>query len=302
MRRAVVMGVCLAVGVLAVGPPVLPAEAVEPWAGLLDVSVDRPVVDASEPEAVLRVAPSVRVTSPFSMSVYTSAGRRVGYCAASNSACRDGWDLPVSVGNSTAEVFEVFVASEHPSGRFPTKDVSARGSVRVENVGWTGSLAVSADRELLDASTAATVVRVAPSIRVVAPYSMSLYDEAGKRVGYCQASNSSCRDGWSVTVNVANYTSKTYTAYVATSHPAAPPSDGVAASGSVVVANQGWVGSLAVEASRSVVDAWDPKSSIVVTPSIRVVAPYSMSLYDEAGKRVGYCQASNSSCRDGWSV
>jgi RHS repeat-associated protein len=285
---------------------VFPAQAAELWAGLLDVTVDRAVLDAADGKTTVRVRPSVKVPSPFVLSLYDeSTGKRVAYCSGSaNAACRSSWDVEVSVPNDSERAFAVFVATDDPSSGFPSKDVSARARVSVVNVGWTGSLSVSADRAVLDAADPGAVLSVVPSIRVVAPYSLSLYDEAGKRVGYCQASNSSCRDGWDVAVSVGNYQSKTYTAFVAAEYPTSgPPSKDVRASGSVQVSNRGWVGGLDVTVDRAVVDAFDQAATVTLAPSIPLAAPYSMSLYDDqTGKRVGYCAASSAACRDGWSV
>jgi RHS repeat-associated protein len=296
----------MALGVSVVGMEVFPARAAEPWAGLLDVTVDRPVVDAANGKAQVRVVPSVKVASPFSLSLYdTSTGTRVAYCAGSASAaCRSSWAVDVTVPLDSEKTFEVFVATEQPAASYPVKDLSAQAQVTVVNVGWTGALSVAVDRPVVDAFNGKATVSVTPSVRVVSPYSMSLYDGAGKRVGYCLYTDTKCRDGWDITVSVANGQSQTYTAYVAQDRPATePPVKDVKVSGQVQVTNRGWVGGLEIDVDRPVVDAFNGKANVTVKPSIPLVAPYSLSLYDDStGKRVAYCAASNKACADAWVV
>jgi RHS repeat-associated protein len=300
----------LVLGVSTVGLEVFPAQAVEPWQGLLDVTVDDPVLDAFKTSTTVRVVPSVKVDSPHVLSLYdTSTGKLVGSCSGSSSAaCRTAWNVSVTVPLDSQRVFRVFVATDSPSSQYPAQDVSAEAQVSVRNVGWTGSLEVSVDRPVVDAFDGSTVVTVTPSIKVVEPYVVSLYDDStGSLVSYCEPRYSHCpgTGDWRAWVSVPLDQSKTFTAYVAQDHPdAGPPISDVKASASVSVVNEGWLGSVSVSVDRPVVDALDRSARVTVSPSIRLVAPYVMALYDDStGRLVSYCEARYSGCVSGaWSV
>jgi hypothetical protein len=54
----------------------------------------------------------------------------------------------------------------------------------------------------------------------------------------------------------------------------------------VTVANARRRGTLQVTADPAAVDVTSPEATVTVVPSVRLVSPYSLSVYDDAGERL----------------
>jgi hypothetical protein len=206
------------------------------------------------------------------------------------------WRVTVTVPNDVVKTYTVFVAAEYPTAKLPVKDVRVAASVGVTNQGWRGELVVTADREVVDVVNPQATVTVKPSMKIVAPYGLSIYDDQGKRLAYC--SGAACKESLSVKVAPKDLTSRVYTAFVAQEWATSrTPVKDVRTTGSVSVADGGWVGHLFVESDQLSLGVYEESAQVRVTPTQPVLAPYVLSLYTQDGKRLWVC--GEAACRAG---
>ncbi|WP_197024713.1 RHS repeat-associated core domain-containing protein [Cellulomonas sp. KRMCY2] len=267
------------------------------WTGTLELSADRTDVDANNAATVFTVTPSMDVVSPYYLTVYDDTGRQVFDCAGS-STCKGGATFTAWTPNNATRTYTAYVALDRPMTGPPVNDVRSPVAVTVGNLGWTGSTTLTADSPYADANDASTTFTVAVSKDVVSPYYLTVYDDTGRQVFDC-AGSSTCKGGATFTAWTPNNATRTYTAYVALDRPmTGPPVNDVRGASSVSVANLGWTGTLELSADRTDVDANNAATVFTVTPSMDVVSPYYLTVYDDTGRQVFDC-AGSSTCKGG---
>lgn len=175
---------------------------------------------------------------------------------------------------------------DNPSSGAPTLDVRGTSTVSVANLGWTGTVGLVADRTSVDANSPTATLTIAPSTPVVAPYSLSVYDDTGVRLYRCTTAYTTCVGG-TIPVKPGNNATRTYTAYVSRdTPPTGHPVEDVQAQASVQVRNLGWLGSVALSEGPWI-SAYQRELTLAVTPE--VAYPYFLTVYDGYGSLVYKC-------------
>jgi RHS repeat-associated protein len=258
------------------------------WTGTLTLSVDRTDVDANSPTAQMTVTPSKPVVYPYHLTVYDDTGLKVYDCVWGQ-ACPSGATFAVTPANNATRTYTAYVSLDRPSTGPPINDLRSPAAVTVGNHGWSGFTTLVAESPSVDANGPTTVLTVVPSVPVVSPYHLTVYDDTGLRVYGC-VWGQACPSGATFAVTPGNNATRTYTAYASLDYPTTgPPVNDVRGTSSVSVANLGWTGTLTLSVDRTDVDANSPTAQMTVTPSKPVVEPYHLTVFDDTGLRVYGC-------------
>src|SRR5207244_3083451 len=142
-------------------------------------------------------------TAPY-IAIYDDTGRQLTYCSAA-SRCSVGGSVP----NNSARTFVAYVSQDYPDGSPPSSTLAASAPVTVTNVGYTGTVSLTADQSTVNANSPYAGLRATTSLPIPSPYYLSIYDDTGQRLTYCN-SGSICSIGGSI----PNGASRTFTAYV----------------------------------------------------------------------------------------
>ena len=153
-------------------------------------------------------------------------------------------------------------------------------------VGFTAS-PPSTDVHHTSSTVSATV-----DVPTTGDYRVSVYDETGYRVCRSSTNTSGC---WFSSTPTTD-SSKTYTAYVASTSPLQGTPTGIrATAGPLTVTNTGWNGGFTgFSASPSSTDVHHPSSSVSAMVDVPTAGGYRVSVYDETGYRsVSPCRATH---------
>jgi len=247
------------------------------FTGTLAVTADPSSTDANMTNTSLTMTLSKPLADPYSLSVYDDLGQRQS-CASAFGG-QSEFTAAVGPANDTTRTYTAYVALDCPEAGPPTTGVATQASVAVQNAGFTGTLAVTADPASTDANMTNTSLTMTLSKPLADPYSLSVYDDLGQRQSCASAFGG--QSEFTAAVGPANNTTRTYTAYVALDCPeAGPPTTGVAQSQAVTVTNAGYTVSVSVASNAGYV---------TTTLSKPLVSPYYLSVYDDLGQALS-CQ------------
>jgi RHS repeat-associated protein len=193
------------------------------WTGSVGLVTSRAVVDANEPTAVLTATLSKKLAGPYWLSIYDDRGVRVSQCHSSFPCADGGTSLTVSVtpDNNATRVYTAYVAQDVPGSGKPVTDVRSTSVTSVENIGWTGSSALS--RSWVNLNDSSMVLTATLSKKLAGPYWLSIYDDRGVRVSQCHSSHPCADGGTSLTVTVTVTDERNYWAYVSQDVPSPGP-------------------------------------------------------------------------------
>jgi hypothetical protein len=151
------------------------------------------------------------------LSIYDETGHMMQACSVGS--CAAGGRVPIH-GSHT---YTAYLASSAPSNNPPTSPSAVSGSVTVTNIGWVGSVTLTA--------TSGSGVQAQASASLDGyPYLVSIYDQTGHMVQACSVS--SCAGGGSLAPGDVRF----YRAFVAQGAPLdSPPGNDVEAVSDVVV-------------------------------------------------------------------
>ncbi len=257
--------------------------------GSVSLTADRATVDANDPSATLTATLSKPLPSPYFLTIYDDLGNRVAYCNSSDAPTTCTGSGQPAIG--AARTYTAYVAQDVPASGPPQVDVSATSSVSVTNVGYDGTVSLTADRTTVNANDPSATLTATLSEPLPSPYFLTIYDDLGNRVASCYpyGGPTTCTGSG----QPATGTSRTYTAYVSQDIPyTGPPTVDVRAASSLAVTNVGYDGTVTLTADRTSVDANDPSATLTATLSEPLPSPYFLSIFDDLGNRVAYCNSS----------
>ncbi|WP_231384252.1 RHS repeat-associated core domain-containing protein [Cellulomonas sp. URHD0024] len=238
------------------------------------------------------------------MSIYDDRGQRITYCqprAGYYNQCNVTAELAHQISVDTAtnktRTFTGYVSQDVPAEQLPSTDVRAvSNTVSVQNTGWSGTVGLQISRSLVDVQNSTATVTVTSTSKIAGPYYLSIYDDRGQRITYCQPDRSYTNPcnvtadlAHQIQVNTATNATRTFTGYVSLDVPAAQlPSTGVrAVSNTVWVRNTGWHGTVTLTRSPS---AYPNTILLTATTSANITGPYYLSIYDDLGQLVASCE------------
>jgi hypothetical protein len=231
----------------------------------------------------LTITLSKPVASPYRLSLYDDLGNRLAYWTPSTTTA---FTAVVTPGNNQTRTYTVQVSQDTPSPGPPTVDVRSPQSVTVHNVGWNGSISLSADRTQTDANSPSATLTITLSKPVASPYRLSLYDDLGNRLAYWTPSTTTT---FTAVVTPGNNQTRTYTVQVSQDTPSpGPPTVDVRSPQDVTISDQGWIGSLQLSATPDSVTPSQPNATLTLTLDRPLATPYRLSLYDDLGNRLAY--------------
>jgi hypothetical protein len=266
----------------------LPADArasdPPPWFGGLGITATQTTVDANDPTSQIQAIASPQIYGPIRISIYEGA-KLLTYCT--SSPC---W-VNVTIPNNSNRSYSAYVAQDAPSTGPPVNDVRASaGIVTVTNVGWQGSLTLSANRTTVDANNAGSQLTAVTDHALAGPYVISIYD-GDTLIRSCPVYQwNSC---W-VNVTIPNNSNRSYSAYVAQDAPSTgPPVNDVRASAGIGVSNIGYRGAVSLTSAAPSVHS-DGSVSVNLTADLTqtLVPPYELSIYDDTGTKLTCTSAS----------
>src|SRR5262249_41629777 len=133
------------------------------------------------PNATLSITLSKPVAGPYYLSVYDDLGTRLAYW---NPAGATLMKNVATAGNKKIGRATWRDSKDTPSPGPPTVDIGSPQSVTIHNVGWNGTITVSADHTQTDANSPNATLSITLSKPVAGPYYLSVYDDLGTRIAY----------------------------------------------------------------------------------------------------------------------
>ncbi len=202
------------------GPPVVDVRATASasvtnvgWTGSFSSFTANPsMVDANGPASVLSGVLSQPLAGPYAVSIYDGSGQNI-FCAAAVTH----FAQQVQPANNTTGTYTAYVAQDCPQTGPPVVDVRASADASVSNLGYTGTLSLSAAKPVTASGLTTVNLTASLSTPLAGPYALSVYDDTGALL-YCAAGIGSAAN---INVTLPGGTTKrTYTAYVAQDCPA----------------------------------------------------------------------------------
>ena len=283
------------------------------WHGNVTLTASSTSLDANNTTAVLTATVDSKMAGPYWLSIYDSAGGRVGGCDGASTywnACTTpglGYVMSVSVPADSTRTYIAYV-SQSPFGNeaAPANDVRATSDpVTIVNAGWNGTVELTIDRDEVDVHHPTAELTAEVGTQLGGDYWLSIYDATtGERIAQCDSSlyynpyTATCNvPGYSksVSITVPTNGTKSYVAYVTKGLPplGGLPANGVRASSNTIsIANTGWTGSVQLEVSPGEVSYLHPTTTIRATVTPALAGDYYLSIYDEDGTPVAVCDAS----------
>jgi hypothetical protein len=268
------------------------------WDGTLSLAASPTSTDVNAPSSTLTATMSKQIVSPYFVCIYDEVNNQV---LISSSAASTGTAFSVTksvtVANLATKTYTAVVATSCPPTGPATGIAKTSAALPVMNLGWVGTLTLSADKSTTDVNAPTAVLTASVSKPIVSPYFLCVYDDLGARVMYTSGPGT-----WDGTQYIVNQTvqpqdkaTRTYTAYIALSCPTPGPlgaGNGIAkTSAPYSITNQGWTGTVSLTADTTTTDVNNPNATLTMTTTKQVVGPYYACLYDDEEGR--YFQYSN---------
>lgn len=249
------------------------------WTGAVSLTATPATTDANNPGTTVKATFSKPVVAPYWVSIFDQTGARQACAQPGVSASTYSVDLATP--NKSTTTYTAYVAQGCGTMTTPptaANDIRSQASTVVTNAGWTGSVLLTGPTSLVDAFNSGVTLTGTVSKTLQGPYYYSLFDDTGARQT-CARDVTALTYPWPV--GVPNDTRRVFTAYVAgdCGTTTSPPTNDVRSTSSFVVTNEGWNGAVDVTANPAIVSASHPGSSLSVTLSKSLVAPYSVALY-----------------------
>lgn len=194
-----------------------------------------------------------------------------------------GGTLSVKPAVNVTHTYKAYVASTVPSPGPATGVLASSKAVKVSNVGFVGTVNLSASQPTVTADNPIQALSLSSSPGVESPYQLSVYDDLGTRI---YVTGSGTHTG-SLSVAPPIGATRTYTAYMAQDAPTTgKPVVDVKATSSTMVTNLGYVGTITLSTNRSQLDSNATTATLSVSTSAPVGQGLSMSIYDNLGNRI----------------
>lgn len=274
--RAVAVGLAVP-GLLLWG--ITPSQATEPWTGSVSLSVDDTTTTANDRSAALTVSLTQQRPSGYAVSVFDDTGART-WCSTSITALTA--TLSVSPPLHKSRTYRAHVTS----GSCPaTPPSGGSNEVTVRNIGYDGTVSLTAASATTNANDKSTTLHVSVSQPRPSGYAVVIFDNTDARA-WCSTYVTATE--WDISVSPPLHDSRTYRAFMVPGGcPATTPTGSGfdAASSPVTVRNVGYDGTVTVTADSVWVDAEDPSAQVTVSISKPRPSGYAVSLFDDTGAR-----------------
>jgi hypothetical protein len=187
------------------------------WTGTVALTTDSPSTDVNAPFAYLTATASKPLAGGYVMAIYDDTGHRVsgGYGCYSTTCTATA----VPAMNAT-RTYTAYVSLDFPATGLPVQDARSVSSVTVQNLGWTGTVALSTDRSETDSANPTAGVTATASTNLAGGYVMGVYDETGQRIPW-DCVSTTCTVNVAPAVNAQHiYTAVVSLGYLDTGPPA----------------------------------------------------------------------------------
>jgi RHS repeat-associated protein len=178
-----VLGLVLAL--LTVVGPVGSAQATG-YSGTITLTSAADTVSATNPNTTLTVTASQPVPSGYLLSVYDGTTR-----LSSNGSQSFGFG--VAVPNGEGRTYQVYLSADFPDSSLPSTTIASSNRVTVANVGWVGTVTLTATPTSgLTAAAPYVTLTATLSKTTGSPYLLSIYDNGTRMTGCvstCQVNN-----------------------------------------------------------------------------------------------------------------
>ena len=231
--------VCIVAGALLPLAISSPAAAAA-WSGTITLATTGVSYSLDETPPTVYATTSETVFSPYKVSIYDDLDQLINWCDFAA-----GCSAPGSVPVNTTRTYVAYVALDAPSTGPPVNDVRATsGRVSVSNTGYqNNTIVLYSTRPTYGYGDSPGDLTVTVDPLSMSPYKVSIYDDLGQRMTYCDGYAHGCA-AYAASVAPSRGT-RSYVAYVAQDAPTTgPPSVDVrVVSDPLVVSNSGWQGS-----------------------------------------------------------